>query len=148
MNLIHRIELWGEQHHPRWMDVVRVILGIFLIIKGVQFLANISYLAATVHEEVPFPKLLQGALAYYVFAAHMAGGILLALGAYTRFAALLQIPILIGAIIFVHADGSIWKPMPQLLVAIVVLVLLLYFLVAGNGPWSLMGDNNEKGADR
>ena len=30
MNFLHRIQHWGDSHHPKWLDIVRIILGIFL----------------------------------------------------------------------------------------------------------------------
>jgi len=33
MDLLHRIEHWGERHHPKWVDIVRISLGIFLCYK-------------------------------------------------------------------------------------------------------------------
>jgi putative oxidoreductase len=138
MNLLHRLELWGEQHHPRWLDYVRIGLGIFLVIKGIQFLFNLSYLLGRVSDNVPVPQMLQGALAYYVFAAHLLGGIMLILGAYTRLAALIQIPILIGAIFFVKGSGNLFSPLPELYIAIIVLLLLIYFLITGNNSWEAL----------
>jgi len=44
MNYLQRLEYWGDRHHPRWMDIVRIALGIFLCYKGVDFLNNMSYL--------------------------------------------------------------------------------------------------------
>src|SRR5690606_32298633 len=102
MNLLHRIELWGDRHHPRWMDIVRIALGIFLCIKGVQFVYNMSTLLARVDAQLPMPEFALVVLGHYVFVAHLLGGILLILGAYTRIASLIQIPILLGAIFFVN----------------------------------------------
>ena len=68
--------------------------------------------------------------------AHILGGVLLVLGMLTRFACLIQIPVLLGAIIFVNAKQGIWTPFSELWLSILVLLLLIYFLVIGNGPWS------------
>ena len=75
-------------------------------------------------------------LSHYIIFAHLMGGVLLVLGLLTRFASLIQIPILLGAIIFVNASPVMMRPLSELLVSIMVLLLLLYFLVVGNGPWS------------
>ena len=58
-------------------------------------------------------------------------------GVFTRFACLIQIPILPGAILFVNSSGDLWTPYSELYLSILVLALLIYFLVAGNGPISL-----------
>jgi putative oxidoreductase len=75
-------------------------------------------------------------LSHYVVCAHLLGGVLLTLGLLTRFACLIQIPILIGAIFFVNSSGGYFKPFSELLLSVVVLLLLGLFLVVGNGPWS------------
>ncbi|HEY8396976.1 MAG TPA: DoxX family membrane protein [Flavihumibacter sp.] len=142
MNLLHRIELWGDRHHPRWMDIVRIALGIFLCIKGVQFVYNMSTLLARVDAQLPMPEFALVVLGHYVFVAHLLGGILLILGAYTRIASLIQIPILLGAIFFVNTR-AIWNPFPELIISLIVLLLLVYFLVAGDGPWSIKSDDME-----
>jgi uncharacterized membrane protein YphA (DoxX/SURF4 family) len=66
----------------------------------------------------------------------MLGGILLILGVLTRFACLLQIPILLGAVFFVNT--SLYRPFSETLLAIVVLLLLVLFLIVGNGPVQLL----------
>ncbi len=73
---------------------------------------------------------------HYAAFAHMVGGILLALGLFTRLACLIQIPVLLGAIIFVNTSRDMLRPYSELILSILILLLLIYFLIAGNGPWS------------
>jgi len=40
MNYLQRLEYWGEAHHPKYMDIVRIAFGIFLCIKGIEFANN------------------------------------------------------------------------------------------------------------
>ncbi|HMH34800.1 MAG TPA: DoxX family membrane protein, partial [Puia sp.] len=75
-------------------------------------------------------------LGNYIAFSHLLGGFLLILGLLTRFACLLQIPILLGAIIFINSSGDVLKPFSELALSILVLLLLIYFLIVGNGPWS------------
>jgi uncharacterized membrane protein YphA (DoxX/SURF4 family) len=74
---------------------------------------------------------------YYILFAHLLGGIFLAGGIFVRFACLIQIPILIGAIIFINTSVGSWSPFSELSISIIVLLLLIYFLIAGNGSMSL-----------
>ena len=74
---------------------------------------------------------------HYVVFAHLMGGILLAPGTLTRLACLMQIPVLLGAIIFINTSSGFWRPFSELGLSILVLALLIYFLIAGNGPWSV-----------
>jgi uncharacterized membrane protein YphA (DoxX/SURF4 family) len=136
MNLLHRIEYWGEHHHPKWLDLVRIALGIFLCYKGVQFMRNTGVLIDLMSDKMSFGQFTLVLLSHYIVFAHIMGGFLLALGLLTRFACLIQIPILLGAIVFVNAAPDMMQPFSELIVSIVVLLLLIYFLIAGNGPWS------------
>ena len=75
-------------------------------------------------------------LSHYIVFAHLLGGVLLALGLLTRFACIIQLPILLGAIILVNASGGVLDHFSELLVSVVVFLLLVLFLIVGNGPWS------------
>ncbi len=62
---------------------------------------------------------------------------MIVIGLFTRIAALLQIPILIGAIIFVNTKSGVYSGESDLLFSIIVLVLLIFFLIEGGGPYSV-----------
>ena len=136
MNLAQRLELWGDRHHPKWLDLVRIALGIFLIVKGIQFLQNMSMLMSLMENSLSFNAFLLVLLSHSIVFAHLLGGVLLALGLLTRFACIIQLPILLGAIILVNASGGVLDHFSELLVSVVVFLLLVLFLIVGNGPWS------------
>lgn len=137
MDLFHRIEYWGDRHHPRWMDIVRIALGIFLCIKGIQFPAQTSMLLSKLPNQLSGNSFLIVLLSHYVLFSHLMGGILLTAGVFTRFACIIQIPTLLGAIIFVNSSRDLWQPYSELYLSVIVLLLLIYFLIVGNGSWSL-----------
>jgi putative oxidoreductase len=136
MNLLQRIEQWGNRHHPKWMDIVRIALGIFLCYKGVDFLFNMSRLISLMPNRSSFGDFAYIMAGQYVVFAHILGGIFLILGLFTRFACAIQIPILLGAVIFVNSNREMLQPYSELLFSILILLLLIYFLIIGNGPWS------------
>jgi uncharacterized membrane protein YphA (DoxX/SURF4 family) len=136
MNLLQRIEQWGNRHHPNWMDIVRIALGIFLCYKGVDFLFNMSRLISLMPNRSSFGDFAYIMAGQYVVFAHILGGIFLILGLFTRFACAIQIPILLGAVIFVNSNREMLQPYSELLFSILILLLLIYFLIIGNGPWS------------
>ncbi len=148
MNLLQRVEHWGDSHHPKWLDIIRIALGVFLCLKGIEFLNNMSAMMNLMESQVPFNSLILILLGHYIVFAHIAGGFLLALGVLTRFACLIQIPILLGAIIFINTSSDMMLPYSELFLSILILLLLVYFLIVGNGPWSLAGMfyGNEKQA--
>ena len=69
--------------------------------------------------------------------AHISGGILLIIGLLTRLAALVQIPILCGAVMFVHLEGGAFMLNQGFEFAALVLFLLILIFIYGSGPWSL-----------
>lgn len=138
MNLVQRVEHWGDTHHPQWLDIVRIALGIFLCYKGVEFLTNMSGMLALMTSKMSFGSFTSILMSNYISFAHILGGILLILGVLTRFACILQIPILIGAILFINGSQDMYRPFSQLLLAIVVLLLLICFLIVGNGRLSFL----------
>ncbi len=135
MNLLQRIDRWGERHHPRWLDGIRVLLGVFLFYKGVVFIQNIDALKAVI-DESPWLTVMSFWLAHYIVFAHLLGGVLIIFGLLTRVAVLAQIPILLGAIFFVHTSTGLFKVHEGTGLSILVLLLLVFFLVEGSGPIS------------
>jgi putative oxidoreductase len=135
MNLLQRIDRWGERHHPRWLDGIRVLLGVFLFYKGVVFIQNIDALKAVI-DESPWLTVMSFWLAHYIVFAHLLGGVLIVFGLLTRVAILAQIPILLGAIFFVHTSTGLFNVHEGTGLSILVLLLLIFFLVEGSGPMS------------
>jgi hypothetical protein len=86
MDLLHRLEFWGDRHHPRWMDIVRIALGIFLVYKAVDFLNNMGDLVSLMSQNTSFGSFAYLLAGHYVVFAHLLGGILLIFGVLTRFA--------------------------------------------------------------
>ncbi|HET9431379.1 MAG TPA: DoxX family protein [Chitinophagaceae bacterium] len=146
MTLIERMEHWGDAHHSKWLDVLRIALGIFLCYKGFEFLQDMSNMMNLLSSSFSFSAFTLLLLGHYIVFAHILGGILLVLGMLTRFACLIQIPVLIGAIFFVNAPEGLWQPFSEFWLSLLVLVLLIFFLVVGNGPWTfykLAGQDRE-----
>jgi len=144
MNLLQRLEHWGDRHHPRWMDIVRIALGGFLCYKGVDFLNNMSDLVELMSSQTSFGDFGYTLAGHYAVFAHILGGVLLIFGVLTRFACLIQLPVMIGAIFFVSTNPDMLRPYSELFLSILVLLLLIYFLIAGNGPWSVKMEEEKK----
>jgi len=137
MNLVHKIENWGDTHHPKILDLVRIALGVFLLLKGIAFMENTAYLKNIIESQdvIDLSPIVLIILVYYVTFAHMVGGILIALGILTRLASIIQIPIVLGAVfltgIFQEAINAMAWP------SITALILLVLFTILGSGPISL-----------
>ena len=137
MALLNRVEHWGDTHHPIWVDFVRIALGVFLCIKGIQFPGQASVVMQKMPNFLSSDFFFLSMLQYYILFAHLLGGIFLICGIFVRFACLIQIPILIGAIIFINTSINTWSPFSELSISIIVLLLLFYFTIVGNGRLSL-----------
>ena len=136
MNVVQRVEHWGDTHHPQWLDIVRILLGAFLCYKGINFLMNMGQMLDLITNKMSFGSFTTMLMSNYVAFAHILGGILLIMGVLTRFACVIQIPILVGAIIFLNT--TLYRPFSEILLSVVVLLLLILFLVVGNGPIQLL----------
>jgi len=135
MLYLHQIHEWSIKHQPKWLVVVRVALGLCLLAKGISFIRN-STILQEIFTRSSIPHSLAW-LAYFIPWAHLFGGFMIVIGLFTRIAVLLQIPILIGAIIFVNTRSGVYSGESDLLFSIIVLVLLIFFLVEGSGYYSV-----------
>ena len=148
MNILQRIELWGDRHHPKWLDIIRIALGLFLCYKGIDVFLNMSDITSTMKNRAPFGSFAFLMAGQYAAFAHVIGGILIALGLFTRLACLIQIPVLLGAIIFVTSNQDMLRPYSELFLSILILLLLIYFLIVGNGPLSFKIPDEEDKSKR
>lgn len=135
MNFLKKIEAYGDAHHPKWLDVLRIILGLLLFGKGLMFIRD-TVAIEQILANSKFPW-FSFAIAHYVAFAHLVGGVLITLGLLTRIAALVNLPVLIGAVIYVNAAKGFFSVNSELELSIIVLFLLVFFLVYGSGPISV-----------
>ena len=135
MVLTRRIEHWAESHHPAWLDLLRMCLGIFLFIKGIVFIRDITELERLlININMDWSSFW---VAHYIAFAHLVGGILIAMGLLTRTAILFQLPILLGAVLFVHPGMDNTSINTEWWVSALTLGLLLLFWIFDSGPWSV-----------
>lgn len=137
MSLVSKIEGWGNAHRPGWLDFLRIMLGIFITYKGFDFMFHIESLQITTEG---MGMMFSGAaLAHYVIFAHALGGPLIIFGLFTRIVSAIQVPVLVGAIIFVNYPSgflSIGNHM-ELEISLVVLAGLIVFMIYGAGKFSV-----------
>ncbi len=115
-------------------DVLRIYLGVGLFVRGVLFVGSPELLDQMLRShQFVLPVLLQ----HYIVLAHLAGGLLLALGLLTRLAAVFQLPALLGALLLVHLHDGLFAAGQALELSALVFVMLVAFAVAGAGPLSL-----------
>lgn len=137
MGIPSDIEVIDKARKPAILDFFRMALGVFITYKGIVFSYNIDNLITTASGINLY--FAGAALAHYVIFAHLLGGPLIALGLFTRFVCILQIPVLIGAVLFVNYPKgflSVGNHM-ELEVSILILAGLILFTIIGAGRYSI-----------
>jgi uncharacterized membrane protein YphA (DoxX/SURF4 family) len=114
------------------MHTLRMILGAFIFVKGIQFESQSALLLDLINSFTP--ALGSMVMVHYVAMAHFAGGLLVFFGLFTRGALLFQLPIFIGAVAINIMNGSTSFELAQ---AIFGLVGCIAFIIYGSGRKSV-----------
>lgn len=131
MGTVKNLNKWANAHTYYPLDLLRVAFGVFLFVKGVEFMTN--------HEQMmimaaPFQDMPGGMIIlHYIAPAHFVGGFLIVVGLLTRWASIAQVPILLGAILtnFLGEMNT-----ANLIMAIVAFLVCIFFIVYGSGKHS------------
>lgn len=115
-------------------EMLRVYFGLALFLKGIYFIGNMTDLFQHISHRFHYVDFI---LAHYVVLAHIVGGLFVALGLFTRWACLANVPVLFSAIVFVKLKTGLFSAGAEFELAVMVLMLLLYFIVQGSGSFSL-----------
>lgn len=115
--------------------VARILVGVVLLVKGILFVSNSEELEQLILSSSFAPGVRF--LAAYITFAHLFGGVFIIIGLYTRIAALLQLPVLLGAVFFVLPWQVNITGVDELILSVVVLGLLVFILWKGSGEYSM-----------
>ena len=138
MNYSHTIESfrkYTDVHHPKWMDIVRILLGIAIFIKGIIFIQNPHALL-----EILDNSSISGwtfIVEHHVAFTYLVGGILISIGLITRVAIIFELPVFFGSIYCSLTHHGFFSVFTDLAFSIVMFILLLVFLVWGPGNFSV-----------
>ena len=137
MNSMDQLRSWIKSHADLVIDAMRIYLGVGLFWKGIYFMQHRDELARLM-DQLGNSWFVPVAIAHAVVPIHMLGGAMLAFGLLTRVAALSQIPILFGAVIFVYMPRQlVFEPRQSLEFSVLVLFLLCLVFVYGAGRFSV-----------
>ncbi|OOQ62242.1 DoxX family protein [Mucilaginibacter pedocola] len=138
MNMVQKVEHWGDLHHPRWLDMVRIVLGLIIFSKGLIFISSTSVQQDWIFQNRTFDGLglLAVVLIHVIAFVHVIGGMMIAAGLLTRMVAVMQMPILLGAIFFVNSTRGLTFLNTELWLSVVVFLLLVLFWIVGSGRFS------------
>lgn len=135
MGFMQSITNWNATHHPRWLVLPRVALGICILIKGISFVRNTVELKSILaNTKLGIPA---DALTIIITSLHLFCGFFIVIGLFTRWATLIMIPILAYAVLFINAKKGIFVAESEFTFSLAILLLLIFFFVAGGGYLSL-----------
>lgn len=135
MKPIYHLESWANTHYPKWLNFVRMALGFIIFSKGYIYTRDTESLMEIIRSSEA--SLATISMVHFIAFAHIFGGIFIALGIGTRVAVLFQLPIILGAVIFVNASKGFFAVNSELGFSLAVLVFLIIFLIYGSGKISL-----------
>jgi putative oxidoreductase len=121
---------------PYGATLLRLVLGIVYVMHA--YLALVVYgptgmIDYQAKSGIPFPEIGT----WYLILAHGLGGIFLVLGIYTRWAALANVPAMLGALLFVHLKNGFWTFKNGYEYVLVLLVASVALAMIGGGALSL-----------
>lgn len=135
MKTVSNIDYWAKTHHPKWLDLLRILLGLVLIAKGIAFIRQTGLLTDMLLDSST--GLRTFVFIHYLIGIHIAAGLMITFGLLTRVAVIIQIPILIGAIVHLNESKEFFVFNPEFPFLILTLTLLIFFFIYGSGPLSV-----------
>ena len=137
MSTVAKVEDWADHHHSVWLDYLRVILGLMIVVRCFSFAENqavvTNFLLSHRLEYLTFMG------AQYIILIGIGGGILITLGVLTRFASLIELPVAVAELFFVNVPNGLTFFNSDVFISLAVLILLLFFLIYGSGSFSFDG---------
>lgn len=127
------------------MFLFRIALGLSLTIKGIQFIQNNALIRDVFNESLVLQRYFW--LQTIIPVLSIVCGFLIILGLFTRVATIIQIPILVGAIIFVHAKKGVFAGESGLAFSVLILLALIFFAFQGGGAFSWDNANKQEKHD-
>ncbi len=134
MRLIKKLNKWANSHAYYPIDILRIVLGIFLIYKGIFFFRNSSFLIEIL-SQLNFDEFSAVMWSvHYVGLFHFVGGLMVIFGLLTRLSLIVQLPIFLGAVT-INFFGVM--NVQNLTEASIALVLSVFFILYGSGKHSM-----------
>ena len=132
--MLQKIVAWLDRYREIAFDLIRIYLGVGLFVRGVFFAFDATTFVSLLPDGSP-AWLTDQSVHVGVGILHMVGGMCVTVGFWTRIAALLQIPVLFGAVFL--SLGSLFSASQSFELSSLVLFLLILVVVCGSGSWSI-----------
>ena len=128
--LMKTIQTLNEKHSLAYA-LMRIFLGGALLVRGIIFFSNPGALIELAGDESLYMWFS------FVTISHLVGGLSMFLGFFTRLGALLQMPVLFGAVFVVSSGEGLTSANQSLELAAMVLFMLIIYFIFGSGTLSL-----------
>lgn len=130
------IELKTNSNKPTWIALIRIVLGILLIWKGLLFTQDTSELQVAIQrtgvgEYAGFLDVIAATVGILTFVS----GMFIIVGLFTRIASYIQIAVIILGIAFIYSTG-IERNSFEMMSTIIILSLLAFVVNKGGGSIS------------
>ncbi|HLA57243.1 MAG TPA: DoxX family protein [Puia sp.] len=137
MKTFSKFRSWGDAHHPKMLDIIRMLVGLLLVVKGYVYFIHAAYIRDLIIENklINQSEDLISAIIFYTTYVQLVGGTMIFLGLLTRVASIFLLPIVFGAIFFVNILNPFFNA--ELWLSLLVMALLMLFIVIGSGPFSV-----------
>jgi len=135
MQWLDQIRSKSAAENTRWLTILRIGLGVALCLKGISFVRDSSVVEKMVYSY--FPEKYFSWLVLFISWSNMFCGFMIVIGLLTRWAVLIQIPILLGAVIIFLVGRQVPMGSSEFILSFIILVLLVVFEIEGGGPLSL-----------
>lgn len=135
MGILQSIENWNTAHHPRWLVLPRIALGISILLKGIYFMKNTVMLKTLLVDSNIGISL--DALSLTITTLHLLCGFFIIIGLFTRLSALILTPIVAYALLFINAKKGIFVADSEFTFSLIILMMLIFFIITGGGFLSL-----------
>ena len=131
MGIATRFSRWRHTYPALLLLLARILIGMVLIVKGIFFISHAQHLRELILQS-RFAAGVGFVTAYVTF-VHLFGAVFIIIGLFTRIAALLQLPVLLGAVFFILPAQNTTDYSFDLVLSILVLTLLVVILIKGAG---------------
>lgn len=135
MQSLNSTKAWILANRDLCIEALRIYLGSGLFLKGVNFLFTNSEVSNVLMNSTSLPVFSYMSV-HIIGLAHLCGGFLIAIGLITRAAAISQLPVLFGAIVFVNWEKGLFSMEQTLEFTMLVFFLLVVFAIYGSGRLS------------
>lgn len=135
MTWAEQLDSWSQKNLNSFIFGLRLVLALVLLVKGYIFLFRLHELEDVMR--ALDMSTINVPLALIVGWAHLVCGLFIGIGMLTRLCCLVSFPILVGAVFYVNVRQG-FVTSTEWLVSVVVLYLVIFFFVYGNGPISIV----------